>query len=209
MSDQPQVREMTDAMATLLERAKINRPDLVAAEAQARAARASADAIAKAGLPSIEVAGSSAQTSFRDDRPNATSFSLGINLRIPLFSGFRDTYSTRQAAAQAAQAEAARDSLYRQTELDVWQSYYDLKTAVTGIASTEAQVKSAEQTAQATLARYRAGFGSILDLITAQQDESNARVQRIQSYLGWFTALARLNYSVGVNEVWMAASDKK
>jgi len=209
MSDQPQVREMTDAMSTLLERAKINRPDLVAAEAQARAARASADAIAKAGLPSIEVTGSSAQTSFRDDRPNATSFSLGINLRIPLFSGFRDTYSTRQAAAQAAQAEAARDSLYRQTELDVWQSYYDLKTAVTGIASTEAQVKSAEQTAQATLARYRAGFGSILDLITAQQDESNARVQRIQSYLGWFTALARLNYSVGVNEVWMAASDKK
>lgn len=209
LAEEPQVREMTEAMATLLERAKTNRPDLVAAEAQARAARATASAVAKSGLPSIEIVGSSAQTSFHDDRPSATGYTLGINVRIPLFTGFRDTYSRRQAEAQAAQAEAARDSLYRQTELEVWQAYYDLRTAATGITSTEAQVKSAEQTAQATLARYKAGFGSILDLITAQQDESSARVQRIQSYLSWFTALARLNFAVGMNDIWMTADDKK
>lgn len=209
LADEPQVREMTEAMSTLLERAKTSRPDLIAAEAQARAARASANAVAKAGLPSIEVAGASSQTSFYDDRPSAIGYTIGINVRIPLFTGFRDTYSRRQAEAQAAQAEAARDSLYRQTELEVWQAYYDLRTAATGISSTEAQVKSAEQTAQATLARYQSGFGSILDLITAQQDESNARVQRIQSYLGWFTALARLNFVVGMNDIWMAAGEKK
>ncbi len=209
LNEQPQIREMTEAMSTLLERAKVNRPDLVAAEAQVRAARANANATAKAGLPSVEIAGNAGQTRFTDDRPNATNYNLSLNLRIPLFSGFRDTYSVRQAEAQAGLAEAARDSLYRQTELDVWQAYYDLRTAASTIGSTEAQVKSAEQTAQATLARYQAGFGSILDLITAQQDESSARVQRIQSYLGWFTALARLNFSVGLNDVLMAAGDKK
>jgi outer membrane protein TolC len=209
LAEEPQVREMTEAMSALLERAKTQRPDLVAAEAQARAARASANAVAKAGLPSIEIAGSSSLTAFNDDRPSATGYTIGINVRIPLFTGFRDTYLQRQAEAQAAQAEAARDALYRQAELDVWQSYYDLRTATTAIASTEAQVKSAEQTAQATLARYKSGFGSILDLITAQQDESNARVQRIQSYLGWFTALARLNFAVGQNDLWMAAADKQ
>jgi outer membrane protein len=209
LTEQPQVQEMTEAMSTLLERAKTTRPDLIAAEAQARAARASANAVAKAGLPSIEITGAAGHTDFHDDRPSAVNYSVGINLRIPLFTGFRDTYARRQAEAQAAQAEAARDALYRQTELDVWQSYYDLRTAATGIASTEAQVKSAEQTAQATLARYQSGFGSILDLITAQQDESNARVQRIQSYLGWFTALARLNFAVGINDLWMSADGKK
>ena len=196
-------------ITTLLEQAKALRPDLVAAEAQARAARASAEAASKAGLPSIEVAGAAGRTSFWDDRPSATNYSLGLNLRIPLFSGFRDTYSVRQSEAQAAQAEAARDALFQQTELDVWQSYYDLQTAAGGIGSTEAQVKSAEQTAQATLARYQAGFGSILDLITAQQDESNARVQRIQSYLDWYTAFARLNYSIGMNDVLAGANGKK
>jgi outer membrane protein TolC len=209
LSERPQIREMTDAMSAFLERAKVHRPDLVAAEAQARAARATASATAKAGLPSVEITGGAGYTQFGDDRPNATNYTLGLNLRIPLFSGFRDTYSTRQAEAQAAQAEAARDALYRQTELDVWQAYYDLQTAATGIASTEAQVKSAEQTAQATLARYQAGFGSILDLITAQQDESNARVQRIQSYLDWFTALARLNFSIGNNDILAATGEKK
>lgn len=208
MSAPPQVREITMSVNNLLERAKAGRHDLVAAEAQTRAARASAEATAKAGLPSIEITSAAGHTWFNDDRPSARNYSLGLNLRIPLFSGFKDTYSVRQAEAQAAQAEAARDTLFKQTEVDVWQAYYDLQTTASGISSTEAQVKSAEQTAQATLARYQAGFGSILDLITAQQDESNARVQRIQSYLNWFTALARLNFSIGVTNLFTANNKK-
>jgi outer membrane protein len=209
LSGPPQIREVAASLGDLLEQAKITRPDLIAAEAQVRAARANANATAKAGLPSIEVTGAAGYSLFNENRPGATNYSLGLNLRVPLFTGFRDTYSVRQAEALASQAEAARDTLYKQAQLDVWQAYYDLQTAASGTSSTEAQVKSAEQTAQATLARYQSGFGSILDLITAQQDESNARVQRIQSYLDWFTALARLNYSIGMNDIVTTASERK
>jgi outer membrane protein TolC len=206
----PQIHQINASLTELIDRAKATRPDLVAAEAQARAARATASAVNKAGLPSIEVAGAAGRTFFEPDKvPPATNFTIGINLRIPIFSGFRDTYTTRQAAELASQAEATRDTLVRQTELDVWQAYYDLQTAAGGLASTDAQVKSAEQTSQATLARYRAGFGSILDLITAQQDESNARVQRIQSHLDWYTALARLNFSAGMNAILAGTSETK
>jgi outer membrane protein TolC len=66
-------------------------------------------------------------------------------------------------------------------------------------------VRSAEQSAQATLARYQSGFGNILDLTSAQQEESNARVQRIQSYLDWFTTLARLQVAVGASDLLKAA----
>jgi outer membrane protein len=201
LSGPPQIREVVASLNDLLEQAKQTRPDLIAAEAQARSARANANATAKAGLPSIEVTGASGYSLFGGNQPGVSNYSLALNLRIPLFSGFRDTYSVRQAEAQASQAEAARDVLYQQTQLDVWLAYYDLQTAAGGTVSTEAQVRSAEQTAQATLARYRAGFGSILDLITAQQDESNARVQRIQSYLDWFTALARLTFAMGQSDV--------
>jgi len=205
----PQIQPIVTAVGDFLEKVKVNRPDLIAAEAQARAARATASATAKSGLPSIEVAGTSAWNDYHPDRPSTSAHTWTINLRIPLFSGFRDTYAVRQAEAQAAQAEAARDVLFRQAQLEVWQAYYDLQTVTTGIASTEAQVKSAEQTAQATLARYQAGFGSILDLITAQQDEANARTQRVQSYLDWFTTLARLNYTIGVGGMLTTASVKK
>jgi outer membrane protein len=209
----PPIQDVMSSVTDLLDRARATRPDVVAAEAQARGARSAAEAASKARYPTLELAGAAGQTGFLDqanrDRPLTTNYSLGLNLRIPLFTGFRDNYALAQAQALAQQAEASRDTLYRQTELDVWQAYYDVKTAAGGIGSTDAQVKSAEQTSQATLARYRAGFGSILDLITAQQDESNARVQRIQSYLDWYTALARLQFSTGFADIISAASGKK
>jgi outer membrane protein len=209
VSDLPPVRDVGQSIETLLKQAKATRPDLVAAEARVQSARATAKAASTAGLPSIDVTATAGQVNFTDDRRSVDTFNVGLNLRIPIFTGFRDTYNVRRAEALADQAESVRDQLYSQTELDVWQAYYDLQTAAAGIGSTESQVKSAQQTAQATLARYRAGFGSILDLITAQQDESNARVQRIQSYLDWFTALARLNLSIGVDNILTAASDRK
>jgi outer membrane protein len=209
----PPIQDVMSSINDLLDRARSTRPDIVAAEAQARGARSAAEAASKARYPTLELAGAAGQTGFLDpanrDRPLTTNYSFGLNLRIPIFTGFRDNYALAQAQALAQQAEASRDTLYRQTELDVWQAYYDVKTASGGIGSTDAQVKSAEQTSQATLARYRAGFGSILDLITAQQDESNARVQRIQSYLDWYTALARLQFSTGFADIISAASGKK
>ncbi len=205
----PQITEMTTGIGELLEKAKASRPDLVAAEAQVRAAEANAKAAARAGLPSIEVNGGGAHIMFNDNRPSGSNYNIGLALRIPIFTGFRDTYSARQAQAQAEAAAAGRDVLFRQAEVEVWRGYYDLNTATSSISSTQAQVRSSEQTSQATLARYQSGFGSILDLITAQQDESNARVQQIQSYLDWFTTLARLQVAVGTSDLLKAAGGAK
>lgn len=205
LSAPPQTGDVVRSINEYLERAKTTRPDLVAAEAQARAARATANAASKAGLPSIELSGSYAINEFTSnwhpDRPSARPQTYTLNLRIPIFSGFKDTYTVRQAQAQAEQAEAVRNTLFRQSQLEIWQSYYDLQTVTGSISSTEALVKSAEQTAEATLARYRSGFGTILDLITAQQEETNARTQRVQSYLDWYTVLARLHLSVGAGNL--------
>jgi outer membrane protein TolC len=199
---EPRIREVTESLGDILVRAKAARPDLIASEAQARSERARAEAAAKSGLPSLSVTASSGRAYFRHEDPvNSTqSNSVLLTLSIPLFTGFEQKYTVRQAEARAAQAEAARDALSRQTELDVWQSYYDVQTAVGGVSTTEVQLRAAQQTAEATLARYQSGFGSLLDLITAQVDESNARVQRIQSYLDWFTAIARLNLAIGASD---------
>jgi len=205
----PRTTEVAATIGDLLQRAKSSRPDLVAAEAQVRAAQSNAKAVARAGLPSIEVIGGGGHTLFGDNRQSVSNYNIGLLLRIPIFSGFRDTYSARQAQVQAEAAAAGRDALLRQAEVEVWQGYYDLTTVTSSISSTEAQVRSAEQTAQATLARYQSGFGTILDLITAQQDESNARVQRIQSYLDWFTTLARLQVAVGASDLIKSAGGAK
>jgi outer membrane protein len=89
--------------------------------------------------------------------------------------------------------------LHSQAELDVWQSYYDLQTAAAGIETTKTLVQGATQAASVAAARYQSGVGSLLDLLTAQADETNAFVQFIQSRLDWYTALARLNFSLGAS----------
>jgi len=198
--DRPPVREISQSVDGLLDRIKAERPDLVAAEARARAARAAAMAAAASGKPSIEVAGTAGRVEFTDSRPGVDTFNVGVLLRIPIFTGYRDTYNVARAEAVADQAESARDQLYKQAELDVWQAYFDLQTAATNVNSSGSLVKSATQSAAAAVARYKGGVGSLLDMITAQSDETQSRVLLIQSYLDWYTALARLNFAVGASD---------
>lgn len=213
----PAAQQALQSINEYIETVKAARPDLAAAQAQVDAARAAAKVASRAGLPSIDYAATAAHSQWHAQglgtaanvggltqsiyRASTQTYTSQLTVRIPLFSGFRDSYNQRQAEYQTQQAEATRDSLYRQVQLEVWQAYYDLQTVSGSISSTDALVKSAEQTAQAVLARYQGGFGTILDLITAQQDETSARTQRIQSYLDWYTVLARLNLSVGAGDL--------
>jgi len=207
--DRPPVREIAQSVDGLLERIKADRPDLVAAEARARAARAAAKAAAAGGMPSIEVAGNAGRVEFTDSRPGVDTFNVGVLLRIPIFTGYRDTYNVARAQAAAERAESNRDRLYKQAELDVWQAYFDLQTAATNVNSSSSLVKSAKQSAAAAVARYKGGVGSLLDMITAQSDETQSRVLLIQSYLDWYTALARLNFALGASEPVLKAGKAK
>jgi outer membrane protein len=141
----------------------------------------------------------SSRTFYTDGRKYADGNLIAFNLRLPIFDGWRDEYSVRRAQALVDQAEASRDQLFTQTALDVWQAYYDLQTATTGIATTTTLVQGATQTASVAAARYQSGVGNLLDLLTAQTDETNALVQSIQSQLDWYTALARLNFALGAS----------
>ena len=62
------------------------------------------------------------------------------------------------------------------------------------------RVRWSQRRADAAAARYQGGVGTLLDLITAQLDDTNARVQQIQSQLDWYQALARLNFALGASD---------
>ena len=209
MTAQPPVTEITQSMDDLLKEAKANRPDLVAAEARARAAQATARAESRAGLPSLQFVSQYGRQIYTNTLTAQDAYSFGLNLNIPIFSGFGDTYRVRRREEEAKIAETVRDQIYTQTEQDVWQAYFDLQTAATSISSSENLVKSASQSAEAAVARYQGGVGNLLDLITAQLDDTNAKVQQIQSQLDWYQALARLNFALGASDGKMAGSKRQ
>jgi TolC family type I secretion outer membrane protein len=197
--DQVAGGEMRQTLESMLKKASASRPDMAAAESRVRAARAGVTAAASAGMPTLELRLEASRQYYTDERPFAHGNLIGFAVRVPLFDGWRDDYAVRRAEAQVRQAEAARDQLYTQTELEVWQAYYDLQTASSGIAATNSLVQSAAQSASVAAARYQLGVGTLLDVLTAQDDEIRALVQQIQSRLDWYTALARLNFALGAS----------
>jgi len=180
----------------LVEEARRLRPDLLAAEAQVRAAAANLDAVRAAGRPSISLAATSNLLNV-DGSPNTQTSTLGVALNIPFFSGFAPTYRVRAAEAQVDARGAQRDRIRLQVALDVWNAYNNLNTATQALRTSYDLLNSATQSEQVALGRYKAGVGSILDVLSAQSALASARQQRVQAALNWNVSRATLAQSMG------------
>lgn len=179
----------------LIEQARQRRPDLQAAAAQVKAAQASTDAARAADRPTISLAASADQ--YNTAGINSHGSRVGIYLNVPIFSGYSPTYRVRAAEAQVEVKNAQLEQLRLQVALDVWTAYQRLTTATQSLRSSADLLNSAEQSERVALGRYKAGVGSILDVLNAQSAMAGARQQRIQSTFGWNISRATLAQAMG------------
>jgi outer membrane protein len=180
----------------LIAEARRSRPDLAAAEAQVRAARANVDAVSASGMPTFSLTSNWNYTNSGISDP-FHSTALGVVVNVPLFSGFNTTYRVRAAEAQVDARLAQRDQLSQQVSLDVWKAYQTLTTATQAVRSSADLLASALQSERAALGRYKAGVGSILDLLSAQAALASARQQEVQARYNWYIAKASLAQAMG------------
>jgi outer membrane protein TolC len=185
-----------EEVAKLIDDARSHRPDLSAAEAQIKAAQAGVAAAEAAGKPTVSL--SSALT-FADSGIAASSrnAALGIQVSIPLFTGYNTTYRIRAAQEQVAIKQAQREKLGLQIALDVWKAYQGLMTETQSVRSSQDLLLSASQSERVALGRYKAGVGNILDTLTAQSALASARQQQIQAMYNWHIARAVLAQAIG------------
>jgi len=195
-ADTPATEQFQANVGELIAEARKRRPDLAAAEAQVAAAQAGIASARAAGKPSISVSTDLAYLN-RESSDASRSGGIGLNVTIPLFTGFANTYRIRSATEQAEARKAARDQLALQIALDVWQAYQNLQTETQSVQTSVDLVASATQNADVALGRYKAGVGNIIDVITAQAALASARAQRIQARFNWDIARAGLAYSMG------------
>jgi outer membrane protein len=192
------VQPMSEAVDSLIQRAEAQRPDLARARAQALAAASHADSIRSRGLPKL-VVNANAGRSYYLDNPFAHGNNVGafVGLQFPVFNGFKDTSDLIQARELARAAQADAESIEQQVILQVWQSYQAVKTAEKRVGSAQDLLASARQSAEVAEGRYKAGVGSILDLLTAQAALANARAQQVQARADWLLSLAGLAHDTG------------
>jgi len=180
----------------LIEEARQRRPDLLASQAQLKAAEASVDAARAAHLPSLSlgVTGTDLKTGSIDNRTGT----LGVTLTVPLFTGFSTTYKVQSAEAQREAKAAQTERLRLQVAQDVWNAWQSLLTATQTVRTTADLIASAEQSDKVARGRYSAGVGSLLEMLNAQSAYATAKQQRVQALYNWNIARTTLAQSMGV-----------
>ena len=184
------------AVRELVEYARTLRPDLAAADAKIRAARAQVRAAQAAGKPTVSLT-ASAGIGNSNTLDSFSTGAVGVSLSFPLFTGYRNTYEIRSAQAQAEAREADRDVLRSQIALDVWIAWQSLITERAALANAEDLLRSALESDNVSRGRYRAGAGTLIDLLNAQSALASARFQQVQAQYNWHLAKAALASALG------------
>jgi len=190
-------QQVSDAVESLMARAVTERPDLAAARAEVERARQRMQVVRSEGLPSVGL-GASVGNVFTDGlNHRSTPYSAGISLRVPLFTGFRNTYDIRAAQIETQLAAENARNVEQQVGLQVWTSYYALQTAMQRVATSRDLLRDARESVDVASGRYKAGIGNILDLLTAQAALENARAEEVQARTDWFLSVAQLAHDTG------------
>ncbi len=191
------LKETLEKVEDYLAQAEKKRPDLAAARAQVRQAGANVRKVKTQAYPSINGTADYGNTYYGTTSLYKDNYSGGLLLSVPLFTGFSQRYNEEQARADEETARARLNSLEQQVVLEVWTSYYNLKTAEQRVRTSQDLIKSATESYQVALGRYKAGVGSILDLLSAQSALEGARAQRVQANGDWYISLAALARDTG------------
>jgi outer membrane protein TolC len=198
VAEQTPVSVLADSVNALIEGAVKSRPDLAAARAEFESSRSLISAARANRLPSLFVNGTGGRTYTTSLPDGGNNYTVSLGLRIPLFAGFSRIYDERQAAAEADAAAARADLLGQEVVFQVFSSYHSLQTAARRVRTADDLIASAEQSNEVALGRYKAGVGSVLDLLSTQSALADARARHVLARLEWNTSLAQLAHDAGI-----------
>jgi outer membrane protein TolC len=177
-----------------------SRPELKSFEAQ-RKAQDERIAVARRGhLPDILFSASyGRQNTSRDGNtfPLQLSWSVQLNLNIPIFEGFRSTHRVEEALRNYYVIRAQEEDRRQQVALEVEQSYLKLAEAQERIKATEAAVRAAKENLDLAHGRYQVGVGSIIEITDAQTLHTDAQTNHIRSLYDYKIAEAQLLKAMG------------
>ncbi|NKI33563.1 TolC family outer membrane protein [Wenzhouxiangella sp. XN79A] len=182
-----------------VERALANRPELEAARRAVDVVDADLRIARSGHLPSLDLVGSynrnvNNEFVLRDDFQDeigtvefqSDTWQVGLELSIPIFSGFAVQSQTRQARVNREAVSFELDSAQRAAVRETENAYRSVIAGIRQIEALEQALISAESAVEATNAGFEVGTRTIVDVLLAEQrffqaqrDYSQARHQFI------------------------------
>lgn len=123
--------------------------------------------------------------------------SVGAQVSIPLFAGFKTVNQLREVRNQISQLSIQREYAEQGIRLQVEQAINTLITARETMLSNERTVEQAQKAYNISLTRYNAGAGTILELNSSQLSLTQAQLSYSQSIYDYLSAYASYEKTLG------------
>lgn len=94
--------------------------------------------------------------------------SWGLNLSVPIFSGFQKNRKIEQAFIDVQKSELAIENMRNAIDMDRKQSTISLRNNIKTLESQEENMQLAQEVLRMSNVKYREGVGSSLEVITAE-----------------------------------------
>jgi len=199
--------QVTQNIEFLIEEARAKRPDLAATRALASKAEAHIRNVKREGWPVLETSGTLERVYYYDPNLTSDNYAFGVSLRFPLFTGLRHRHEVHEAEEDLEAARSIISDLEQQVTFEVWASYFNVKTASEKVKTSRDLLQSAQRSHETALGRYKAGVGSILELLPAQVALEDARAQSIRAKTDWLLSVAQLEHDIGT--LWLPSESQR
>jgi outer membrane protein TolC len=179
-----------------IQQAMSQRPDLVSAKAQIKAAEYTLSAARAERLPSLSVSADYGVIGTNPDQSHGT-FSVVGSLKVPIWQGGRAGGDIEQADAALDQRKAELEDLQSHIEADVRDAYLDLEAASTQVQVAHRNLEVTRQTLDLTRQRLDAGVTDYVEVTQAQESVAQAELDLINSTFSHNVAKLSLARAMG------------
>ncbi len=174
------------------------RPEIKSAESAMKAAKENIKAAKSENLPTISASGRFAyEDDWKYENPYQYGSSAGINVSMPLFTGFANSYNISAAKYQYQQTKYSAIETRESVKNEVWSAYQSYQTSVTGYDISQRVLESAEEAERVAFAMYQVGKGDILTLLTASANLATARKEVIVAFYSVLRNKSNLYRAIG------------
>ncbi len=202
----PPLPNLPETPDTAVNVALENNPDLISAREGREAAGFDRRAANASRLPTVSVFTSPSYSNalnsvssnipgFQADNSSFTA-QAGVRATIPLYQGGQPAAQIRQAQARLGQAQELEIAAEREVIAQTRASYASWKAAQDVIRASERAVSANELSLEGTRSENSVGNRTILDILNAEQELLNSKVQlvtaRRNAYVAGFTLLAAM-----------------
>ncbi len=120
-----------------------------------------------------------------------------LQLNVPLYEGGKTSSRIRQAMEKRNSVLQERNDQRRVVERSTHDAYFRINAAILQIDALEQSVKAQERLLQTRTAAHRAGQGSLVEVLDAEQDLSVAQQALTKARYDYVLNVLRLKFSAG------------